>query len=547
MVSTGPPRWRGLAVCAALIVTVAPVSAGDNCTADPKHLETQCISDYCSADRWISWETSSGSFVCVYILGLLWMFLSLSIVCDEFFVPALEALVRKLDISPDIAGATFMAAGGSAPELFTSFIGTFTGSSVGFGTIVGSAVFNVLFVIGTCAVCSKDVLELTWWPLARDATYYCTSLFMLALCFGVYFNKPSADFVEVTFGKSGEQKAQCFKLADMDDNFRIGANSSILDEQVTYLKTLDQKCADTEGCLDCAAIWWYEALLLFLMYGGYCIVMQYNQVLAAAIDAKAQMLQDKMQQLSDKMDLSSRNLAASSKDSAESMDDATPQPSYTLGDAVVDTRNPMAPQTSMSKPSQPAHRQIQKEQHLQAAINGAHSIKYRSSWRTGLWTTLMHEQSLSEQAELHLISHIPGSVDETFKKVDADKSGTLTGDEMKKVLQQLRVEAGGSAESVTSDHVHTMFKEISSKVQTWDKSRPNEVSMAEFHEWYQLSEQRINDQVTHLFHTMDADGSNHLDRREIQRLLHECKGKDPTEQEVQDLWEEMMDAEAKLD
>jgi len=37
------------------------------------------------------------------------------------------------------AGATFMAAGGSAPELFTSIIGTFIANSdVGFGTIVGS-------------------------------------------------------------------------------------------------------------------------------------------------------------------------------------------------------------------------------------------------------------------------------------------------------------------------------------------------------------------------------------------------------------------------
>ena len=51
-----------------------------------------------------------------------------------------------------------MAAGGSAPELFTSFIGTFTQSTVGFGTIVGSAVFNVLFVIGMCAICSKEAL-----------------------------------------------------------------------------------------------------------------------------------------------------------------------------------------------------------------------------------------------------------------------------------------------------------------------------------------------------------------------------------------------------
>ncbi len=76
-------------------------------------------------------------------------------------------------------------AGGSAPELTTSLIGTFLSESdVGFGTIVGSAVFNVLFVIGMCAVFSKEVLTLTWWPLARDSSYYIMSLGLLALFFG---------------------------------------------------------------------------------------------------------------------------------------------------------------------------------------------------------------------------------------------------------------------------------------------------------------------------------------------------------------------------
>jgi Ca2+/Na+ antiporter len=37
-----------------------------------------------------------------------------------------------------VAGATFMAAGGSAPELFTSVIGVFISrDDVGIGTIVG--------------------------------------------------------------------------------------------------------------------------------------------------------------------------------------------------------------------------------------------------------------------------------------------------------------------------------------------------------------------------------------------------------------------------
>uniref|UniRef100_A0A7S1UHZ0 EF-hand domain-containing protein n=1 Tax=Phaeomonas parva TaxID=124430 RepID=A0A7S1UHZ0_9STRA len=124
------------------------------------------------------------ALIIVYIIGMLYMFLALAIVCDEYFVPALENMAESLDLSNDVAGATLMAAGGSAPELFTSIFGTFAESDVGFGTIVGSAVFNVLFVIGMCAIFSKEVLSLTWWPLARDCAYYSLSLAMLALFFG---------------------------------------------------------------------------------------------------------------------------------------------------------------------------------------------------------------------------------------------------------------------------------------------------------------------------------------------------------------------------
>ncbi|XP_024254401.2 sodium/potassium/calcium exchanger 2-like [Oncorhynchus tshawytscha] len=122
--------------------------------------------------------------VCLHMFGMLYMFIALAIVCDEFFVPALTVITEKLQISDDVAGATFMAAGGSAPELFTSVIGVFIShSNVGIGTIVGSAVFNILFVIGMCALFSREILQLTWWPLFRDVSFYIIGLLMLILFF----------------------------------------------------------------------------------------------------------------------------------------------------------------------------------------------------------------------------------------------------------------------------------------------------------------------------------------------------------------------------
>ena len=129
-------------------------------------------------------EQKQNGAVVLHVFGLCYMFLALATVSDEFFIPSLEVITSELGVSEDVAGATFMAAGGSAPELFTSVIGVFiANSNVGFGTIVGSAVFNVLFVIGMCAVFSKGVLQLTWWPLFRDCIFYIIALVLLIVYF----------------------------------------------------------------------------------------------------------------------------------------------------------------------------------------------------------------------------------------------------------------------------------------------------------------------------------------------------------------------------
>ncbi len=135
------------------------------------------------SDAFSQSELKAGAIM-LHVIGVLYTFTAIAIVCDDFFVPALEVLVERYDIEDDVAGATFMAAGGSAPELFTALIGVFIAkSNVGFGTIIGSAVFNVLFVIGACAFFSKEILVLTWWPLARDCTFYTFDLVMLYVFF----------------------------------------------------------------------------------------------------------------------------------------------------------------------------------------------------------------------------------------------------------------------------------------------------------------------------------------------------------------------------
>lgn len=121
----------------------------------------------------------------VYAMGVLYLFIALAIIADDFFCPSLDVIADWLKLSPDVSGATLMAAGSSAPELFTSAVGTFLRSDVGFGTIVGSAVFNLLFVVGVCILATTLPLHLTWWPLMRDSSFYILTLLILAVFFGI--------------------------------------------------------------------------------------------------------------------------------------------------------------------------------------------------------------------------------------------------------------------------------------------------------------------------------------------------------------------------
>lgn len=131
-----------------------------------------------------SLEQRQRGAVFLHLFGLVYLFIALAIVCDEFFVPSLAVITERLDISDDVAGATFMAAGGSAPEFFTSVVGTFVAqNNVGIGTIVGSATFNILCVLAFCTLFSCKELELSWWPLFRDVSFYIISLMILVVAF----------------------------------------------------------------------------------------------------------------------------------------------------------------------------------------------------------------------------------------------------------------------------------------------------------------------------------------------------------------------------
>ncbi len=118
------------------------------------------------------------------ILALLLSFYLLNEVTDRFFIPSLDQLGHKLNMSDDAAGATLMAAGSSAPELFISIIALMYGGDnfeIGVGTIVGSALFNLLVIIGAISFVRNS--RIAWQPMLRDILFYTLSIGMLYWAF----------------------------------------------------------------------------------------------------------------------------------------------------------------------------------------------------------------------------------------------------------------------------------------------------------------------------------------------------------------------------
>ena len=79
--------------------------------------------------------------------------LVLIIVGSDFTVDAATALAKMFGMSERFIGLTIVALGTSLPELFTSVVAARKGKAdIAIGNIVGSNIFNILFVVGLSAL-----------------------------------------------------------------------------------------------------------------------------------------------------------------------------------------------------------------------------------------------------------------------------------------------------------------------------------------------------------------------------------------------------------
>uniref|UniRef100_A0A1I8I2R8 Na_Ca_ex domain-containing protein n=1 Tax=Macrostomum lignano TaxID=282301 RepID=A0A1I8I2R8_9PLAT len=169
-----------------------------------------------------------------------WLFVALAIVCDNYFLASLEVVCEKLHLKPDVAGATFMAAGSSAPEMLASVIGVFIAQSdVGVSTIVGSAIFNNLMIVSLCGLAATSAVYLSWWPLFRDCGFYCISVAaMIAVIFDGIVNWQQTDYSrrvmdddELAETVAGQQQQQQIEIWTIETGGRPQVLADSQDEE----------------------------------------------------------------------------------------------------------------------------------------------------------------------------------------------------------------------------------------------------------------------------------------------------------------------------
>jgi K+-dependent Na+/Ca+ exchanger-like protein len=420
-------------------------------------------------------------FAAIYFIGVLYTFLAIAIVCDELFVPALEEIAseRHLNLSMDVAGATLMAAGGSAPELFTSIFGTFIQKSeVGIGTVVGSAVFNVLFVIAMCALLTKEVLALTWWPLFRDSVCYSLGLIMLGLFVGVI----SPGEIEM-----------------------------------------------------------WEAIVLFLMYIGYVTIMYFNRRIYKKITGVFTMhptKEDKDEEngVPDHPNGGAAPTAAPGAADAADGDDgfgngndndvpasnaSDNSESQIVGDAPIPHHSNRSASSRRSLRRGPSLRSLDESMDFDLrssvgdphanmlAINEEEALTDLTPWpgtfRSGVLKILRNPESWKEDAGIGIVAVMAGDVHHVFRQADVDDSGDIDKEELEHLFAKLEC-------SVPPEELDQVMEEL-------DENKDGKITEEDFVKWYVHSEKRITMRTRLVFDVFDTEKRGKITRESLKKLL----------------------------
>ena len=99
------------------------------------------------------------------LMSIVWIVVGLACLIggSTIFVNGASSLAATLGVDPAIIGLTIVAMGTSLPELATSVVSASKGNSgIAIGNVLGSNVFNILFILGvTGVICPLDIQGIT--------------------------------------------------------------------------------------------------------------------------------------------------------------------------------------------------------------------------------------------------------------------------------------------------------------------------------------------------------------------------------------------------
>lgn len=155
------PRWLGVAFVVGIVAYVYFA------LRVARQAGAETVADVAEAEAGLANVTEASSRLLVDLV-LVVAGLALLVVGARGFVAAAIELARGAGISELVIGLTIVAAGTSMPELLTSAVAAVRGhSDIAVGNVLGSNVFNILAVLGACAVVRPQAVaeQVLWFDL----------------------------------------------------------------------------------------------------------------------------------------------------------------------------------------------------------------------------------------------------------------------------------------------------------------------------------------------------------------------------------------------
>lgn len=133
------------------------------------------------------------------MLMYIWLFAGFVLLIKgaDYFVEASSSVARALRVPSIIIGLTIVAFGTSAPELAVSTTASLAGSNeIAVGNVIGSNLFNLLVVLGTCGAIRPFAVQLRW-DYAASVGVALVLFFMIFR--DHYLSRPEAIFLLLLF------------------------------------------------------------------------------------------------------------------------------------------------------------------------------------------------------------------------------------------------------------------------------------------------------------------------------------------------------------